>query len=256
MKRFNRYAAFSLRAILAAAVLMFGIIRPNDYGSRAEPTAFAAEQSAPGALQWRQTSGPEGADVISLLSVGPNLFAGTTVSGVFRSTNQGESWRPINEGLLSPSVQSLAAVGTNIFAATVGGGVFRLIDQEERWVAVNAGLTDLIVGGLAVSGTNIFAMTRGSVFRSGDQGESWIAVNKGLPTNPLISSIAAVGPNIFVGLLPLDAGVVFRSDDQGDHWTALDLGLTSLGVRALAVAGGRLFAGTFGSGVFGADVTQ
>ncbi len=64
MKSFNRYAAFSLRAILAAAVVMFGTIRPNDYLSRAEPTAFAAEQPAPGALQWRQTSGPEGASVI------------------------------------------------------------------------------------------------------------------------------------------------------------------------------------------------
>src|SRR5688572_1464388 len=183
MKSFNRYAAFSLRAVLVVTVVMFGIIRSNDYGSRAEPTAFAAEQSAPGALQWRQTSGPEGSDVISLLSVGPNLYAGTSVSGVFRSTNQGESWTPINEGLLSQSVQSLAAVGTSIFAATPGGGVFRLIDQEERWVAVNAGLTDLVVGGLAVSGTNIFAMTRGGVFRSSDQGGSWTAVTKGLPAN-------------------------------------------------------------------------
>jgi len=68
MKNFNRYAAFSLRAVLAAAVMMFGIIRSNDYVSVAEPTAFAAEQTGPGALQWRQTSGPEGASIISLLS--------------------------------------------------------------------------------------------------------------------------------------------------------------------------------------------
>ena len=97
MKSFNRYAAFSLRAILAAAVVMFGIIRPIDYGSRAEPTAFAAEQPAPGALQWRQTSGPEGADVSSLLSVGPNLFAGTSFGGVISLDNQGEKWTPIND---------------------------------------------------------------------------------------------------------------------------------------------------------------
>jgi photosystem II stability/assembly factor-like uncharacterized protein len=138
------------------------MIRPNDYGSRAEPTAFAAEQSAPGSLQWRQTSGPEGADVISLLSVGPNLFAGTTFSGVFRSTNQGESWTPINEGLLSQSIQSLAAVGTNIFAATVGGGVLLSTDQGESWQAVNEGLTSLGVRALAVAGGRLFAGTFGS----------------------------------------------------------------------------------------------
>src|SRR5215510_12760213 len=137
MKKFNRYAAFSLRAVLAATVVMFGIIRSNDYVSRATPTAFAAEQPGPGELQWRQTSGPGGASIVSLLSNGPNLYAGTSVSGVFRSTDQGESWTPINAGLPLIGVQSLAAVGTNIFAGTTSGA-FRLIDQEERWVAVNA----------------------------------------------------------------------------------------------------------------------
>ena len=49
---------------------------------------------------------------------------------------------------------------------------------------------------------------------------------------------------------------VFISTDQGESWIAVNEGLTSLGVRALAVGGGKLFAGTFGSGVFGADFTQ
>jgi hypothetical protein len=169
MKNFNRYAAFSLRAVLAAAVMMFGIIRSNDYVSRAAPSAFAAEQPAPGVLQWRQTSGPEGAVITCLLSNGTNLFAGTSVSGVFRSTDQGESWTPINAGLPLIGVQSLAAVGTNIFAGTTSGA-FRLIDQEERWVAVNAGLTDPLVIALAVSGTDIFAATPRSLFRLSDQG--------------------------------------------------------------------------------------
>src|SRR5262245_29173165 len=158
MKNFNRYAAISLRAVLAATIVMFGIIRSSDYVSRAAPAAFAAEEPAPGALQWRQTSGPEGANIISLLSNGSTLFAGTMVSGVFRSTNQGESWTPINAGLSVPVVRSLVAVGANIFAGT-DGGVFRLIDQEERWVAVNTGLTDTLVVALVVSGTNIFAAT-------------------------------------------------------------------------------------------------
>src|SRR5215510_13117564 len=149
MKKFNRYAAFSLRAVLAATIAMFGLIRSNDYVSRAAPAAFAAEEPAPGALAWRQTSGPDGAVINCLLSDGPNLFAGTSVSGVFRSTNQGESWTPINAGLPLIGVQSLAAVGTNIFAGTTSGA-FRLIDQEERWVAVNAGLTDPLVIALAV----------------------------------------------------------------------------------------------------------
>jgi ligand-binding sensor domain-containing protein len=96
-----------------------------------------------------------------------------------------------------------------------------------------------------VSGTNLFAGTTsslvpgrgvGGVYRSTDQGGSWTAVNNGLPADAIVTALAA--------------------DDQGESWIAVNEGLTSLGVRALAVAGGKLFAGTFGSGVFGADVTQ
>src|SRR5262245_37372514 len=157
MKSFNRYAAFSLRAVLAAAFLMFGLIRSDDYVSWAASGAFAAEQPAQGLAPWRQTSGPEGAGITTLLSNGPNLFAGTSAGLVFRSTDQGESWTAINAGLPGQRVTSLAAVGTNIFAGAAPGGVFRLRNEEERWVAVNNGLTDPGINALAVSGTYIVA---------------------------------------------------------------------------------------------------
>src|SRR5262245_48366772 len=229
MKGINRYAAISLRGFLAATVVMFGVIRSNDYVSRAAPAAFAAEQPAQGALRWRQTSGPEGAAVVSLLSDGPNLFAGTSAGGVFRSANQGESWTAINTGLIGARIDSLAAVGTNIFAGTAGGGVFRLNNQEERWVAVNAGLTDPGITALAVSGTYIVAATGGGVFRSLDQGESWFPVNTGLPPNVIITSLAAVGTNIFAGLTGLFRAASF------DRTTRERAGLPS--IRAFPMQG-------------------
>ena len=67
MMNFDRYAAFSLRMALAAAVVTFGIIPPNNYVGRATPAAFAAGRSARCALRRRQTSGPECA-AISLLN--------------------------------------------------------------------------------------------------------------------------------------------------------------------------------------------
>jgi hypothetical protein len=198
MKNFNRYAAFSLRAVLVAAVMMSGCIQPNDLVSRATPAA--AEQPT---LQWSQMSGPEVAAVSALFSNGSDLFAGTRAGVVFRAINQGEGWTSINAGLPGQSVQSLAAVGPMLFAGTDGGGVFRLLNQGEnqgeRWIAVNSGLTNLFVTALAVSGTDIFAGTRGGVFRLSDQGESWTAVNTGLPSNAVVFSLAAVGTNIFAG---------------------------------------------------------
>src|SRR5262249_46898296 len=200
MKDFNRYAALSLRAVLATAVAMFGCVRPNDHVSRA-PAPPGAGQPA---LQWSQMSGPGVAAVSALFSSGSDLFAGTRAGVVFRAINQGDGWTAINTGLPGQSVQSLAALGPNLFAGTDGGGVFRLINQGknqgEGWFAVNPGLMNLFVTALAVSGTDIFAGTRGGVFRLSDQGEIWTAVNTGLPPNAIVSSLTTVGTNIFAGL--------------------------------------------------------
>jgi photosystem II stability/assembly factor-like uncharacterized protein len=51
-----------------------------------------------------------------------------TASGVWESTNGGQNWTQINNGLSNLSVLTLAFDGTNkkLFAGTDGGGVFRL----------------------------------------------------------------------------------------------------------------------------------
>src|SRR5262245_43569287 len=247
MKDFNRYAALSLRAVLAAAFVMSGCVRPNDHVSLATAPA-GAEQPA---FQWSQMSRPEVAAVSSLFSNGSDLFAGTRAGVVFRAINQGEGWTAINAGLPGQSVQSLAAIGPNLFAGTDGGGVFRLINQGEnqgeRWIAVNSGLTNLFVTALAVSGTDIFAATRGGVFRLSDQGEIWTAVNTGLPSNASISSLAAIGPDVFAGLPFLGgSGGVYRSSDRGENWTAVNTGLSNFGVSKIAAVGTGIFAVTDG----------
>src|SRR5262245_21002046 len=94
MKDFNLYAAISLRAVLAAAVVISACFRPNDHVSLA-PGA-GAEQPA---LQWSQLSGPGVAAVSALFSNGSDLFAGTRAGVVFRAINQGEGWEAINAGL-------------------------------------------------------------------------------------------------------------------------------------------------------------
>src|SRR6266545_2676193 len=218
MKDFNRYVALSLRAVLAAAVVTSGCVRPNDHVSLA-PAPAGAEQPA---LQWSQMSGPEVSAVSALFSNGSDLFAGTRAGVVFRAINQGEGWTAINAGLPGQSIQSLAAIGPNLFAGTDGGGVFRLINQGgnqgEKWIAVNSGLTNLFVTALAVSGTDIFAGTRGGVFRSIDQGENWTPVNTGLPLNTRITSFAVIEANIFAGANNpfFGNGGVIRSSDQGE----------------------------------------
>jgi hypothetical protein len=203
--------------------------------------------------QWVQTSGPPGGNVSALASSGSSLFAAID-QGVFRSTNNGKSWMPVNEGLAQfPGIKCLLVSGTNVFAGT-GNGLFRSTSNGASWTAANSGLLDLNgnvieVWALAASGPNLIAGSYSQgVFLSTDNGTTWMAVNRGLQR---LQSLVFSGTNLFAGT---ESEGVFLSTNNGTSWTAVSTGLQDIyghypAVNCLAVSGTNLFAGTSG-GVF------
>lgn len=99
---------------------------------------------------------------------GTNVFAATLGKGVFLSTDNGSSWRPVNNppsavnGDVFREVLSMATDGTNLFAGT-SAGVFLSADKGASWISVDSGLRE--TGGegqsLAASGAYLFAGTNG-----------------------------------------------------------------------------------------------
>jgi len=93
---------------------------------------------------WQPTSGP--VKCLAINSSG-HIFAGTAGGinalrvlgdGVFRSTDNGDSWTQVNTGLTNESVGCLAINSSgHIFAGTYGGGIFRSTDNGGTWTAVN-----------------------------------------------------------------------------------------------------------------------
>src|SRR5205814_10492592 len=67
---------------------------------------------------WTRSNGPWSATVMDILANGSNLFAGTRGGGVFRSTDNGSSWMPLDGGLTNSYVNSLGVSGTTFFAGT------------------------------------------------------------------------------------------------------------------------------------------
>ncbi len=65
--------------------------------------------------------------ITSILTVGSNIFAGSVGNGVWRSTNYGNTWSQINDGLGSGAynVLSLGADNQYIFAGTNGSSIWR-----------------------------------------------------------------------------------------------------------------------------------
>ena len=61
---------------------------------------------------------------------------GTYDSGVFKSTNGGGNWSPVNTGLTNTYVYDLAidpAMPTTLYAGTWGGGVFKSTNGGANW---------------------------------------------------------------------------------------------------------------------------
>jgi uncharacterized protein (TIGR03437 family) len=199
------------------------------------------------AQSWTAASGGLPSPFINaVLSSGENLFAGTLGSGVFRSTNRGQSWNAVNAGVPpNANIQSLVANGATLWAATFGDGVIASDDRGSSWRAVNNGLTNKSVNKLFLSGATLYAGTDGGVFRSTNGGGGWTAINAGL-TNLRAVSFTLTNGTLYTGT---DGGGVFRLNPDGASWTQVNRGLTSQSVTALSASGGAIYAGTTGGGI-------
>lgn len=215
--------------------------------------------------QWIRTNGLSGYSVSCLAEGDDTLFAGTR-HGAFRTTDDGNGWTAVNEGLTDTTVLSFAFMpaaggGTVCFAGT-GGGVFRSTNGGAVWTSSNDGLPSGNVNTLAVFPLTddtmaLFAgvydlVNGGGIYRSTDGGAHWSPAMTGLTHHDVRSLVRLMSgdtPRLYAATY---GGGVFLSGDNGGTWSAENTGLSSPYVAALAgcSAAGRFFAATNGGGVY------
>ncbi len=156
-------------------------------------------QSRLGPEQWR-SRGPTnvGGRTRSLL-VNPQapetMLAGSVSGGLWRSTDGGASWQPVDDFLANLAVCSLAAdpsdpnviyagTGEGFFNADAiqGAGIFKSTDGGASWRQLPASADWTSVNRIAVSPADprvvLAAVRGGGIFRTSDGGESWTAVRE------------------------------------------------------------------------------
>ena len=199
---------------------------------------------------WKQTNGPTGGIVqaLSADSIG-HIFAGTQYGGMFRSTDDGTVWLPINVGLFGRSEAMMVndivvSVNQNVFAATLDG-VVRSTNGGDSWNRVLEGG----VYSLTVDGSTIYAGTaEGKILRSADGGNNWTSAYSG--SGFVMTLASTVNGTIFAGTYHGDG--VLRSTDGGNTWNQTNVGLVVRDIICLALNdSGHVFAGTRGdAGVY------
>jgi photosystem II stability/assembly factor-like uncharacterized protein len=174
-------------------------------------------------------------------------------TGVYRSTDGGDSWRHLGLGDTQqigdlvidprdPDRAYVAAIG-HAFGPNAERGVFRTTDGGKSWKKVlflndSTGAMDL-----TIDPTNpriLFASMwkfqrmpwgmnagggRSGLWKTTDGGDSWkeISFNPGIPKTPLGKIGVSISPanprRVYASIeAPDSAGGIFRSDDGGDTW--------------------------------------
>jgi uncharacterized protein (TIGR03437 family) len=216
---------------------------------------------AGGAGLWRmnQTGGiwnpanrglPAIAQVTALAALGATLFTGTRLDGLYRSTDNGDNWARVRNGLPASSffgVSGFAAIGSTLFLCSQGEGVYRSTDGGENWTAVNNGLlTSRYVNALTAGGDHLLAATEQGIYRSADNGANWTKLGNGAPAF-YTAALAVAGPNI---IAQATTGL-YRSADNGATWTRGINGLPANSDIATFLAKGEaIYAGLFAGGVY------
>jgi photosystem II stability/assembly factor-like uncharacterized protein len=189
-------------------------------------------------------------EIISLASNGSHILAGTHGSGLFVSGDYGRSWSLSDKGLVCKTINSLAFAGSNIFAG-IGytwanfdyyDGMYMSTDNGGNWFPVNKGLSNIRINAIALQGDELYAGTYGhGAYTAEISGSDCIPLDTGL-VGDCVYSMAVSSNCAYAGAWNAK---LYKTTDSGSSWSLLNTGIYKyLNIRALAVSGNNVYAGT------------
>lgn len=196
--------------------------------------------------QWKLANGPYGGISRSILFKGTDVYAASSGGGVFRSSDNGLTWKPMNNGITNFTVGALALNGNIIFAGTDGGGIFLSSDNGVTWTKPVNGFSSQYVRALAANDTFIFAGTGSGVYVSSNNGSTWANFSNGLTTSD-VRALIIHDTLVFAGTY---GGGIFRSGIKSNSWAAVNSGVTSSYIYSFTFHDSSIFAASGNKGVF------
>jgi photosystem II stability/assembly factor-like uncharacterized protein len=229
---------------------------------------------------------------IHSLVTGINSIIAATDSGVFRSFDNGNTFKSISNGLNPPAAYSITILRNILYAGT-GNGVYVSNNDGSFWSLsgypsismgkinsiklkannIYAGISGNIyciidkgsemnnttfdrpfeIPAIAYNEDYLFAVTNGGgVFRANIDGIGWDDYNDGLK-NLNLTSLAVSGETVIVGTW---GSGIFYSTDNGGEWFIINDGLEDLNIKSLFINGGSVFAGTEKGKIYKRDLNQ
>jgi hypothetical protein len=177
---------------------------------------------------------PSSGEIVCVAAANSKVYCGTWGSGLFQSSDLGESWSSVPCPRLN--IRSVAAKGTLICLGTDSGACYST-DNGRTWDQNNSPSWSPVVQFI---GRYLYVGGSG-LFRSSDNGATW--KNMDVPSS--VYSVTADNKYLYAGGQQL----VFRSSDDGATWSPVS-GLPQTTFWGLIAKGGYLFAAGSSTGIF------
>ncbi|MBK7258828.1 MAG: T9SS type A sorting domain-containing protein [Ignavibacteriae bacterium] len=184
-------------------------------------TLTGAYISTDGGQQWVPTGSPVPSSPLNAAAATDTfLFAGTTGSGVARTSDHGTTWTLCNTGLADTTV-TLLAVFDRVLYAACDNAVFRSTNNGATWLAVGPSPAPSTVANLTFirrdgAPPTVFAYGSGGMYRVDDGEAAWTKIREeGTPPYDIFSSGLAAIDSLLITVSPY---VVSTSSDRGATW--------------------------------------
>ena len=150
-------------------------------------------------------------------------------SGLWRSDDSGDTWRPVNAGFCNRRVPALWTAAGSAYASVLDAaghrGTLQLAADLSKWTQVLGASRSVLarepagVRGVASTPRGLLAATTSGLRASEDQGRSWHAV-RGPLEGDTIQAICR-HPRKAAAVFAAKFGVVYASNDAGRTWTSI-----------------------------------
>jgi len=203
--------------------------------------------------QWNQIGQSLNAEISSLVKSNNILFATTTKSGIFSSSDE-VSWTAKNSGLTDLIVNDIAKKSDGTLAVgTKNSGVYISTNNGNLWQQKSNGLTIPFqalpnTNTIIYSGQNMVEGGGYGIFTSTDNGENW---TRTFPSTYGVRGLYKGSNYTYVGVGPS----VYRSSDDGLNWNFVVTANTTIKkfvTFPLAAGQDKIFVGTDG-GIYYSD---
>ncbi len=203
------------------------------------------------------------------------IYVGTNGYGVYKTTNSGKTWSPMNQGLSTPFIKGPGAlrvhprVSGTVFASTQAGGIYKSTNGAASWQRVTTG--DRFTFGMAIDPSAPSRIVAGStgntLLISEDEGKSWKEMRLPVTAHPqMVVYSMAFHPQrpgwVLAGTLRYDSRAtegLFISTDRGKTFRQVPMDIPKAGMSVItSTAGGPAgaYVGFIGTGIFRIDLEE